>query len=124
MFSRFFIISSLLVSASSFAKISLYTNENVVRHVLASEALVKFKESDSTLNDLDLIRLSVQRKGEEALDATYDLELTYGHGSTGPSLPTVCNFMMRVVNQKVNSPVGITSSKLSKPVFSTVSCIH
>ena len=124
MFSRFFILSSLLVNASSFAKITLYTNENVVSHLLATEALAKFKASDETLNGLDLVRLSVRRKGPEALGATYDLQLTYGHGSTGPSLPTVCNFTARIVNQKVNGPVGITSSQLSNPAFSAVSCAH
>jgi hypothetical protein len=104
------------------AKITIFSNQAVLIHVLTSKELVVARQQSRELTVTDLTQASVTPSGPAAIGAEYKVELTYGTDPRHPSVPTVCTLTATVENEKVPGLRGITASRLSAPKLSKPDC--
>jgi hypothetical protein len=104
------------------AKVAIFSNEDVVQHVLKSAELAKFKSGNSDLGGLELSNVGVAQSGGPGIGTRYSLDLTYQPAGVG--LLTVCYFTAKVESIQSSAPMGITASELSVPSFGRVKCVY
>lgn len=115
-----FLVASM-ISVSSFAKITVFTNEDVAIHVIRSAELARLKAPRGPLAGLQLSGLSVNQKGV-GIGTVHSLTLNLSHVGIGFKS---CSLNARVVTQRdPRSPQGIVSTKLSRPQLSAVKCAN
>ncbi len=103
-------------------KISVFSNQAVLVHVLNSKELAAARQGSRELSGTDLTQVSITQSGPMGIGTEYKLELTYSTDSRHPSVPTNCVVTAKVDSERSSGPVGITASRLSTPRLSKPDC--
>lgn len=118
----FGLLVAVFATTLAFAKITVYSDEQILSYVLGSPELAALKAPGQQLQGLKLYNSKVVKHGTGGLGTVYDVQLSYRAG--GYSL-TVCGVTARVVNKKdPKAPHGITASILTRPKMSKVQCAY
>lgn len=127
-FSKLVVSALVLVAGVAQAKISVFTNESALEHILNSREIQKLKASGGELANLELGEVKLTHTGGLTIGAKYEAEIEYNNtqdpsGSAG--FTAYCKFTATVENKKnPKSPAGITSSYLSAPTLSKLECVQ
>lgn len=109
-----------VVSLSAFARITIYTTQDIVVHVLQSKELRALLQPGQPLVDLELTSLTA-RNLNTGTAQTFETSMQFSRLAGG--IPTHCKVTARV-QSVVQTSGGITSSRLTDPSISKPSCVH
>ncbi|GEM_PF-6589150 len=127
-FSKLVVSALVLVTGVAQAKISVFTNESALEHILNSKEIQKLKSTGGELANLELAEVKLTHTGGLGIGAKYEAEIEYNNtqdpaGDAG--FTAYCKFTATVKNVKnPKSPAGITSSYLSAPTLSKLDCVQ
>ena len=117
-------LAVLGLAGTAHAKISQFTNQQVLNHVLASKQLKAHQANGKQLDELELTSAQIDRTGGPGIGTAYEVSLLFV-ALPYPgfvSVPTSCSVKARVTNEKAPAPRGITASRLSAPEIPDFSC--
>lgn len=117
---KWIFVVAVTLGATANAKITIFSSQSALTHVLQSQGLSDLLGKDRSLGHLELANVSIQTDGRGDIGTEYELTFTY---AGGPGSLESCNFSASVEVLKVQFS-GITASKLSEPRFSRVNCVH
>jgi len=126
-FSNIAIITLALAAGIADAKISTFTNEQALQHILSSAKIQKLKAPGGELANLEFGEAKMSHTGGKEIGATYTVELEYNNTqdpSGDAGFTAYCKFTATVRNEKAKAPAGITASQLSAPVLSKLDCVQ
>lgn len=127
-FSKLVVCSLVLAAGVAQAKISVFTNEAALEHILNSREIQKLKASGGDLANLELGEVKLTHTGGLGIGAKYEAEMEYNNTqdpSGNAGFTSYCKFTATVENVKnPKSPAGITSSYLSAPKLSKLDCVQ
>ncbi len=127
-FSNLVVSALVLVAGVAQAKISTYTNESALEHILKSREIQKLKAPGGELANLELGEVKLTHTGGLGIGAKYEAEIEYNNTqdpSGNAGFASYCRFTATVENVKnPKAPAGITASRLSNPTLSTLDCVQ
>ena len=127
-FSKLVVSALVLVAGVAQAKISTFTNESALAHILNSKEIQKLKATGGELANLELGEVKLTHTGGLGIGAKYQAEIEYNNTQdpTGDAgFTAYCKFTATVENVKnPKAPAGITSSYLSAPTVSKLDCVQ
>ncbi len=114
MFRALALVIGIVAASSAQAKISYFSQSDVLKHVLQSKEFSGLHTKYSELSGTDLYDVQISNTGDYGAGAVFTLDLEYSSNPSRPSIPLHCNVKITVENE-LTKHRGISATALSVP---------